>query len=231
MNNPNDSKVKEYYALLGCTSDSTIDEITKNYRVKSKKFHPDVLHSKDLPNEILQFSKEKFLKFTEAKDFLINEVRNKSKNADFKEREEEEKKHKEREKQQRKEVKCVNCGVVNRIPEVIPYGLIVKYGKCGNNPYVKAGEANAKHQGENRIPCADGTCIGLIKPDGRCSQCGKTLEEGAAADAAAQKLEQDRQLYGMSGSIFGSAALAVISFAAIMFVTLFLAVIIFLMVS
>jgi hypothetical protein len=29
---------------------------------------------------------------------------------------------------------------------------------------------------ENRILCADGNCIGTIGPDGRCRECGKSLE-------------------------------------------------------
>jgi hypothetical protein len=29
---------------------------------------------------------------------------------------------------------------------------------------------------ENRRLCSDGNCIGVIGPDGRCKECGKTLE-------------------------------------------------------
>jgi hypothetical protein len=33
---------------------------------------------------------------------------------------------------------------------------------------------------DGRILCGDGNCIGLIGPDGRCKECGKTLQEGLA---------------------------------------------------
>ena len=32
----------------------------------------------------------------------------------------------------------------------------------------------------SRVLCADGACIGVIGPDGRCKECGRTPEEAAA---------------------------------------------------
>jgi hypothetical protein len=31
----------------------------------------------------------------------------------------------------------------------------------------------------NRRLCPDGACIGIIRPDGRCSQCGRAAQSGA----------------------------------------------------
>jgi hypothetical protein len=33
---------------------------------------------------------------------------------------------------------------------------------------------------ENRELCPDGGCIGVIGPDGRCSECGRTREQAAS---------------------------------------------------
>lgn len=35
---------------------------------------------------------------------------------------------------------------------------------------------------ENRTLCIDGNCIGVIAPDGRCKECGKTYVEGAGEE-------------------------------------------------
>ncbi|MCG6909883.1 MAG: hypothetical protein LJE94_07130 [Deltaproteobacteria bacterium] len=33
---------------------------------------------------------------------------------------------------------------------------------------------------ENRTLCSDESCIGVIGPDGRCKECGRPLDDGAA---------------------------------------------------
>lgn len=33
---------------------------------------------------------------------------------------------------------------------------------------------------ENRELCPDGSCIGVLGPDGRCSECGRTREQAAS---------------------------------------------------
>lgn len=45
-------------------------------------------------------------------------------------------------------------------------------------PKVKPGDDSW----ENRILCSDGTCIGVIGPDGKCKVCGKPYQPGAAED-------------------------------------------------
>ena len=40
---------------------------------------------------------------------------------------------------------------------------------------------------ENRTLCSDGNCIGVIGPDGRCKECGKTFEGRLPAENSAQK--------------------------------------------
>ena len=41
---------------------------------------------------------------------------------------------------------------------------------------------------ESRILCGDGRCIGLINKDGRCTECGRTLEEARKEAGFWQKL-------------------------------------------
>jgi hypothetical protein len=49
---------------------------------------------------------------------------------------------------------------------------------------------------EHRELCSDGTCIGVIGADGRCSECGRSPERAAAGEepeiAAAPGSPQDR---------------------------------------
>jgi hypothetical protein len=48
---------------------------------------------------------------------------------------------------------------------------------------------------DNRILCSDGSCIGVIGPDGHCKECGKkyegTLPETVASDKESQSPMED----------------------------------------
>jgi hypothetical protein len=55
--------ISEYYNTLGLPLNSSLEEIKKAYRKKARLYHPDLNHSPD--------AKEKFIKVTEAYDFLI----------------------------------------------------------------------------------------------------------------------------------------------------------------
>ncbi len=55
--------ISEYYEILGLPVNSSIEDIKKAYRKKARLFHPDVNHSPD--------SKDKFIRVTEAYDFLM----------------------------------------------------------------------------------------------------------------------------------------------------------------
>jgi len=49
------------------------------------------------------------------------------------------------------------------------------------------GKTKAKSQAdidwENRTLCSDGSCIGIIGPDGRCKECGKISKKGKQKDS------------------------------------------------
>jgi hypothetical protein len=55
--------VLEYYNILGLQPDSTIEDIRKAYRRKARQYHPDINNAPD--------AMDKFIKITEAYDFLI----------------------------------------------------------------------------------------------------------------------------------------------------------------
>lgn len=54
------------WQVLGVNRNDNMGVIVKAYKNKVKKFHPDVMQSKDLPDEIVKFIEEKFREVTEA---------------------------------------------------------------------------------------------------------------------------------------------------------------------
>ncbi len=56
-------------------------------------------------------------------------------------------------------VYCMHCGGLAEIPEGV-----------GGDDW------------EDRVLCSDGTCIGVIGPDGKCKECGKPYAPGAEED-------------------------------------------------
>lgn len=60
-------KVKDdSYAILQCKRNATENEVRRKYRELSKKYHPDVLASKDLSPEIVDLAADQFKKINEA---------------------------------------------------------------------------------------------------------------------------------------------------------------------
>jgi hypothetical protein len=55
--------ISDYYEILGLPVNSSIEDIKKAYREKARLYHPDINHKPD--------AKDKFIKATEAYDFLI----------------------------------------------------------------------------------------------------------------------------------------------------------------
>ena len=55
--------ISEYYNILGLPLNSSLEEIKKAYRKKARLYHPDINQSPD--------AKDKFIKVTEAYDFLM----------------------------------------------------------------------------------------------------------------------------------------------------------------
>jgi hypothetical protein len=55
--------ITDYYEILGCPLNSSIDEIKRAYRKKARLYHPDINPSPD--------AKDHFISITEAYEFLI----------------------------------------------------------------------------------------------------------------------------------------------------------------
>jgi hypothetical protein len=55
--------ISDYYEILGLPLKSSIEDIKRAYRKKARLYHPDINHSPD--------AKDKFIKVTEAYDFLM----------------------------------------------------------------------------------------------------------------------------------------------------------------
>ena len=61
------------YEILGVAPDATETEIKKAYRKIAREYHPDVLQSKGLPEDFMQFAKEKLQKVNEAYEVIKKE--------------------------------------------------------------------------------------------------------------------------------------------------------------
>ncbi|MCX5894364.1 MAG: TerB family tellurite resistance protein [Proteobacteria bacterium] len=57
---------EKYYKVLNCTSDSTDEEIKKQYKKLAKDFHPDTITGKGLPEEFVTFATRRFQEIQEA---------------------------------------------------------------------------------------------------------------------------------------------------------------------
>lgn len=56
------------YEVLGVAPDAADDEVKKAYRRIAREYHPDVLQSKGLPEDFMNFAKEKLQKVNESYD-------------------------------------------------------------------------------------------------------------------------------------------------------------------
>ena len=61
------------YEILGVPPDANEYEIKQAYRKIAREYHPDVLQSKGLPEDFMQFAKEKLQKVNEAYDVIKKE--------------------------------------------------------------------------------------------------------------------------------------------------------------
>jgi len=65
------NEYEKYYIILQCSTEASLDDIKNSYRKMSKEYHPDMLASKGLPEDIIKYSQERFNSITEAKDILV----------------------------------------------------------------------------------------------------------------------------------------------------------------
>lgn len=71
----NGYKSFDYYCkVLELSNDPTLAEVKESYRRLSKKYHPDIYAAKDLPQEIIDLTAEKFREINEAYEVLVNKL-------------------------------------------------------------------------------------------------------------------------------------------------------------
>ena len=64
------SNITDHYQVLGVDKNMSFSEIRKIYLKKRKEFHPDMLISKGLPEELIEKAKIKFIEIQEAYEEL-----------------------------------------------------------------------------------------------------------------------------------------------------------------
>ena len=64
------SNINDCYKILGVNTNMSFSEIRKVYLKKRKEFHPDMLISKGLPEELIEKAKSKFIEIQEAYEEL-----------------------------------------------------------------------------------------------------------------------------------------------------------------
>ena len=64
------SNIIDHYQVLGVNKNMSFSEIRKIYLKKRKEFHPDMLISKGLPEELIEKAKIKFIEIQEAYEEL-----------------------------------------------------------------------------------------------------------------------------------------------------------------
>jgi DnaJ like chaperone protein len=61
---------RECYLVLGCTEESSDQEIKRSYKRLVKQYHPDKLVAKGLPKELMQQATQRFRQVQEAYDYV-----------------------------------------------------------------------------------------------------------------------------------------------------------------
>jgi DnaJ like chaperone protein len=59
--------------MLNCTPESSKDEIKSNYKKLVKDYHPDVIISKGLPEEFIEFAEKRFREIQESYEKIRQE--------------------------------------------------------------------------------------------------------------------------------------------------------------
>jgi len=64
--------ISEQYEILGCTPDSSDEEIKRAYRKKCTEYHPDKIASRGLPDGFLQFAEDQMKRITSAYSAIMD---------------------------------------------------------------------------------------------------------------------------------------------------------------
>lgn len=171
--------LRQAYKILEIPENSSMPEIKQAYRDLAQIWHPD----RHTQNERLQTKAlEKMKELNAAYDCIclhLNAERATGFTAD-------ESKH---EGYTQTIIVCPECGTKNRVRSPINDSG-AKCGRCGSYLFREKQKRQSEGEWEHRTLCGDGACIGIIGSTGRCTKCGKTYEEGIAADKKASWQQQ-----------------------------------------
>ncbi|MEW5912865.1 MAG: DnaJ domain-containing protein [Thermodesulfobacteriota bacterium] len=156
--------LKEALKLFELDENASEEEARQAYRDLISIWHPDkYYHNKRLHNKALEKTKA----INEAYGILKkSKYNNKYKNNIAKEN--------QNHRDECLFIRCSSCGTLNRVPPDKIFSAICGSCKASLGVFYNTYDSNF----QRRVACGNGNCIGIIGVDGRCTLCGRTLEEG-----------------------------------------------------
>lgn len=174
--------LRQAYKILEIPENSSMSQIQQAYRDLSIIWHPDHYTS----NERLQKkASQKMKELNAARDCIVRYLKAEG-GAHLNEKES---KHAGSEETI---TVCPKCGTKNRTPSSINRAE-ARCGRCGSYLFHEKQNKQYEDKWEQRTLCGDGACIGGIDSNGRCSHCGKTYEEGVAAEKIRNQQQSQRK--------------------------------------
>jgi hypothetical protein len=164
--------LSQAFKILEIDETASFSEAKLAYRDLASVWHPD-RHSQNsrLVGKSLQKMKDLNAAYDLLSFFYAESERSKPQSHHY-------------EKEKTTIVTCERCGTQNRVQNLTD--VMFKCGKCRSDLFSE----EVFNDNEERILCGDGECIGIIR-NGRCSECGKTLEEGKKEDKRKAKIYRD----------------------------------------
>lgn len=173
--------LKRAYKILEIPENTSLLEAKQAYHDLAQIWHPDRQPHND---RLRRKAEAKMKELNEAYDFICLHLRT-DKTGYFTD---EESKHRGPTEQT---IVCPQCGTKNRIPSSINNSR-AKCGRCGTYLFHEQhGKQTETEERKSWVSCGDGACIGHIDSTGKCRNCGKTYEEGIAAER--DRTERRRQ--------------------------------------
>jgi curved DNA-binding protein CbpA len=191
---------KRYFEILKLDSNASLSEVKQAYRDLVDVWHPDRFsHNPRLQKKAEEELEKINMAYSEACSFLESEERlrfeakaegmaRREAEAKFHEAKAEAAAHREEKTKAKSEsdidwenrVLCADgrcIGIIDRDGRCTECGKTLKESKekVESHREDHSDYENEHIDWENRVLCGNGTCIGIIGPDGRCTECGKRL--------------------------------------------------------
>jgi len=164
--------LRQAYKILEISENSSISEVKQAYRDLAQIWHPDrQSHNERLQRKALEKMKE----LNAAYDYIRFHLKT-EKTPGSTER----------------IIVCPRCGTKNRVPSPSS-NMEVTCGRCGSRLFREQDKEQPQTDWEDEMWCGDGTCIGIIDSNGKCTKCGKTYKEGVEAEKTKTEEKDQRQ--------------------------------------